>query len=66
MITLHGIYENGIIKINEKKLPKIIAKVNIQILEENNEQIKNRKIPFGQYNLKGQYDNKNIRNIAYE
>ena len=64
MITLHGIYDNGRIIIEEKELPKIKAKVEIIIIEKNSEQTKN--VYLGKYNLGGRYDNKNIRDIAYE
>ena len=65
MIILHGVYDNGKIKITEKKLPKIKAKVNIQIIEEQ-KKINKSKISLGTYNFKGIFDNKNIRDIAYE
>ena len=66
MITLHGKYKNGNIIINEKKLPKLEADVNIQIIEPNDIKKQKRKKMLGKYKLHGIFDNKNIRDLAYD
>ena len=63
MITLHGTYDNGKVILDEKDLPKIKAKVRVEILDETKE--KNQR-QLGKYNLAGFYDGQNIRDIAYE
>ncbi len=64
-MVLHGIYENGKIKIKEKKLPKIRAEVEIKILEHYNKNQSFNK-NNGKYDFKGMFDELNIRELAHE
>ncbi len=63
MMILHGTYDNGKVIFEDKILPKIKAKVRIEILDEKKME---NKTELGKYLLGGFYDEKNIRDIAYE